>query len=350
MFYIYKATCISPQQTFGAVDLDNLRESADNKLQALEPRYEGIPANVLRRMSKTVKLGTAAATPLIDAEHPPQGIIMGSGNGGMEESGRFLNQIVEYDEDMLTPGNFVQSTPNTVTSQLCLLLKRREYNITHVQRGLSFENALMDTDMLLKEYPDKVYLLGGVDEIASYNHEIDKLSGWFKQEAVNNRNLYYSSTPGSIAGEGVAMFLTGTNAAGAMAQVQAYTMSTTTDAQVFRQQLTKFLQQHLPQGGQIDLLLSGDGGDSRQTRFYEISEALVGADTTIARFKHMCGEYPTASAFAMWLSCMLVSGGVSLPAHAVKKQGSAGGYHTILIHNTHKGAQHSLMLVRTVKT
>jgi 3-oxoacyl-[acyl-carrier-protein] synthase II len=349
MFYIYKATCISPQQTFGAVDLDTLRESADNKLQALEPRYEGIPANVLRRMSKTVKLGITAAMPLIEAEHSPQGIIMGSGNGGMEESGQFLNQIVEYDEDMLTPGNFVQSTPNTVTSQLCLLLKRREYNITHVQRGLSFENALMDTDMLLMEYPDNTYLLGGVDEIASYNHEIDKLSGWFRQEAVSNKDIYLNTASGSIAGEGVAMFLAGLTPKGAMARLQAYSLSTTTDAGVFQQQLQQFLQQHLAHGEQIDLLLSGDGGDSRQTQFYEFSEALMNADTTIGRFKHMCGEYPTASAFALWLSCSLVSGDIELPAHAVKRQGSAKQYSTILIHNTHKGAQHSLMLVRAVK-
>lgn len=348
MFYIYKTSCISPQQTFAEVNLNNLQESADNKLLVLEARCEGIPANVLRRMSKTVKLGIAAAMPLISTEQPPAGIIMGTGNGGMEESGKFLNQIVEYNEDMLTPTNFVQSTPNTVTSQLCMLLKRKEYNITHVQRGLSFETAIVDTAMLLKEYPDKTFLLGGVDEIASYNHEIDKLDGWFRQETVSNRDLYKHQAPGSIAGEGAALFLTGSKADNAIAELKAMALIHITDAASFKSNLQQFLQQHLQDGEEIDLLLSGESGDNRQASFYAISEEAIESNATIARFKHMSGEYPTASAFALWLACMLVSEQVDLPAHAIKCQGKSGQYKTILIHNTHKGAQHSFMLVRKV--
>ncbi len=348
MLYIYKAACISPQQTFDHIDLTELRESADNKLQALEPKYEGIPANVLRRMSKTVKLGLTAAAALIDNEQPPAGIVMGTGNGGMEESGRFLNQIVEYNEDLLTPGNFVQSTPNTVTSQLCMLLKRKEYNITHVQRGLSFETAMLDVAMLLKEHPEQTYLLGGVDEIASYNHEIDKLAGWFRQATVSNRDLYRTQASGSIAGEGAAVFLTGNQPDQAIASVKAIQLFHTTNLQLFKSRLQQFIREHTNAGQPIDVLLSGESGDDRQAEFYTTGEELISAETTIARFKHMSGEYPTASAFALWLACRLVTRQIDLPVHVVKRQGKTKACKTILIHNTHKGAQHSFMLVKSV--
>lgn len=347
MFYLYNATCISPQHTFGSISLDTLYESAGNKLSAIEPRYEGMPANALRRMSKAVKLGLAAAAPLINAAHLPDGIVIGSGNGGMEESGRFLNQIVDYNEDLLTPGNFVQSTPNTVTSQLCMLLKRREYNITHVQRGLSFENAITDVDMLLREHPDHTYLLGGVDEIAAYNHEIDKLGGWFRQKAVSNHDLYINPAPGSIAGEGVAMFLAGSAPLQqALGQVAAYSYFNTPDINLFESRLQQFLAQYMAEDGAIHLLLSGDGGDSRQHSFYQVVENQFNDETTVGRFKHMSGEYPTVSSFALWLGCMVLSRQVKLPAHAIKRQGTNAYPETILIHNTHKGLQHSLILLK----
>ena len=63
----------------------------------------------------------------------------------MEDCIKFLNQIVEYKEGLLTPANFVQSTSNAAAAQIALVTKNHQYNITHVHRGLAFENALMDT-------------------------------------------------------------------------------------------------------------------------------------------------------------------------------------------------------------
>ena len=121
MFYIHQTCCISPQQTYTDPDINMLVESAGNKLTVIEPSCEGIPMKVLRRMNKGVRIGVGAALPLIQGLQELSGIIIGTANGGMEESILFLNQIIEYNEGILMPGNFVQSTANAAASQLSLL-------------------------------------------------------------------------------------------------------------------------------------------------------------------------------------------------------------------------------------
>src|SRR5258706_16232567 len=127
MLYIHHTSCISPQQTFGDVDIEHLHTSDNNQLHVIEPAYKNIPPGVLRRMSRNVKIGIVAALPLLQ-ETKVDGIIIGTANGGMEESIRFLNQVIEYDEGLLTPGDFVQSTANAVASQISLKTANKAYN------------------------------------------------------------------------------------------------------------------------------------------------------------------------------------------------------------------------------
>jgi len=65
-------------------------------------------------MGKSIRMGVGAALPLMSETDSVNGIIMGSANAGMEECVKFLNQIVQYEEGQLTPGNFVQSTGNVI--------------------------------------------------------------------------------------------------------------------------------------------------------------------------------------------------------------------------------------------
>ena len=342
MLYIHQHTCISPQKTFADVDLDLLHESVDNKLLALEQVYEGIPPAALRRMGKAVKMGIGAGLPIIKNNPSIDGIILGTSNGGMEDCIRFLNQIIDYDEGMLTPGNFVQSTPNAIASQLSMMNKNRSYNITHVHRGVAFENALLDAVMMLKENPGKNYLLGGVDEISAYNFNIDYLGGWYKKEKISNKDLYQSQTPASIAGEGAAMFLVNDDATGAVAKLSAMKTLHTDDVELVKGQLKAFINNN--SDIKIDLFLSGENGDSRILKFYESCEAILDTETPVARFKHMCGEYPTASSFSFWLSCYILEH-QRIPGAAFKKSTGKPVYKNILVYNSYKGRQHSFLLV-----
>ena len=342
MFYIHQHTCISPQQTFSNIDIEILNDVTDNKLIAIEPTYEGIPNSILRRMGKAVRMGIGAALPLI--KQKPDGIIIGTSNGGMEDCIKFLNQIIDYDEGMLAPGNFVQSTSNAIAGQLGMMSSNKGYNITHVHRAHAFENAMIDAVMLLKENSNNNYLLGGVDEISAYNYNIEYLGGWYKKEIISNKNLYNSNSIASIAGEGAAMFFINNDKTNAVAGLQAIHIFHTEDENEVADQLKIFLGKNLSANEKLDLLITGENGDSRLLKYYSICETLINDETTVARFKHMVGEYPTSSAIAVWLACNILEE-QNIPQHMIKKQTKKTAFKKVLIYNNYKGLQHSFILL-----
>jgi hypothetical protein len=344
MLYIHQSTCISAQQTFLDVDINTLHEAVDNKLKVIEPTYESIPPGILRRMGKAVRIGIGSALPLIKQATSLDGFIVGTANGGMEDCIKFLNQIIQYEEGVLTPGSFVQSTPNAIAGQLGLFTKNKGYNITHVHRGLAFENAIIDAMMLLEDHPENNYLLGAVDEISAYNYNIEMLAGLYKKELTTCKELYQTNSTGSIAGESAVTFLVNGDQTNAVAQVIAIDHLHTSDISVIETQLKYLLHHHLSGGEKIDILLSGENGDNRLLKYYTAVENIT-ADTTVARFKHMTGEYATASAFALWLACELFQT-QRIPAHIIKKQTSEKSIKNILIYNNYKGAQHSFILLK----
>jgi len=335
MLYIHQTSCISPQ-----AGIDVPRGPVDNLLKAVEPSYEGIPGNILRRMSKSVKMGVGTALSLLPSV--PQGILIGTGNGGMEDSVKFLKQIIDYDEGLLTPGTFVQSTANAIASQIGLLQHNNGYNATYVHRGLAFESALIDAAMLVSEHPGHSYLAGGVDEISNHHYRFEYAEGWYKKEDMSGKDLYTTDSPGSIAGEGSAMFVVSGVRANALAEVKGVLTLRSEDNDAVKAATQLFLERHLPVGTLPDLLLSGENGDNRGLGGYERCEAMMAHDTTIARFKHLCGEYPTASAYALWLACNLPP---VLPGHLVKRLSKEKPYRTILIYNQYEFSQHSLILL-----
>lgn len=342
MLYIQHSACISAQS--GALEEIPLMPalSEQNKLKAVEPKYEGIPNNLLRRMGRTTRMSIGTAMACLAKAGRLDGIVIGTANGGMEDCIKFMEQIVKYHETDLTPGNFVQSTPNGIAAQIALMKQNRGYNITHAHRGLSFENALQDCMLLLEENPDHAYLLGGVDEISTYNYNVDFLDGWNKKEEVSSTDLYTSKTPGSIAGEGSAMFVTSADKTNALAAVRAVDTIHTRDSEVLKNRLLEFLTE---QNIKPDLLLSGENGDVRFLHFYEEVEKIT--DCPVARFKHLSGEYGTASAQALWMSIHLLKNN-SFPGHMLKTKAPSGALSNILIYNNYKGTQHSFMLVSKV--
>ena len=350
MFYIHQTSCISPQQTFNNTGTDHLVEAVEKKLFAIEPAYESIPPGILRRMGKAVRIGVGAALPLLPNNPMPDGIIMGTTNCGKDDCIKFLYQIIEYDEGMLTPLNFVQSTPNAVAGQLGLLTKNHGYNITHLHYGLAFEFAMIDADMMLHENPMNSYLLGAVDDISTHNYYFEDKAGWYKKEDISNKILYETNpitigSPGSIAGEAATMFIVNGKKQGSVANVRAVDTLHHEDESIMKEKLRDFIGKYLPAGEKIDLLLTGENGDNRLLKYYASCESAMKEDVTVARFKHMSGEYPTATAMGLWLCCDILQNQY-IPAHMIKKMAAAKtGYNNILIYNNYKGFQHSFILL-----
>jgi hypothetical protein len=347
MPYFHQSICISPQRSFPEADLSTIRESKNNLLEVIEPDYPGIPAAVKRRMGKSVRMAVGAALPILQKFPQPDGIVIATANGGMEDCINFLNQIVEYNEGLLTPGSFVQSTSNAAAAQIALVTKNHNYNITHVHRGLAFENALLDVIMLLEENPAAGYLMGCTDEISAYNYNIDRLDGWFRDEPVLNRELFLAQAKGTIAGEGAFMVWMNNEPEGAGATLDAVKTIHTHDPAVLGNCLKNFLSKNMPGGEMPDLLLSGENGDERMMRYFNAVESYFPPASPVARFKHLCGEYCTASSFACWLSIQILGSGV-IPPLLIKKNQTPKSIQRILIYNNYRDMQHSFILVSKV--
>ena len=132
----------------------------------------------------------------------------------------------------------------------------------------------------------------------------------------------------------------------ALARLQALVTFHSEEEGAVTSRLRAFLERHLASGGLApDLFLTGENGDHRITHFYTAGEAVIDDNIPVARFKHVCGEYPTAAAFGLWFACQLV-GGLPLPGHMVKRTGTASAnYKTIIFYNNYKGQQHRYMLL-----
>ena len=342
--YIHQHICISPQHTSGNIDLDAVETSKEGKLVALEPKLEGVPPGMIRRMSKAVRMGLGAGLPVV-TNNEVDGIIIGTANGGMEDCIKFLNQIIDYDEGLLTPGNFVQSTPNAIAGQLSLITKNKNYNATHVHLGLAFENALIDAKMLLEENAEAKYLIGGVDEISTYNYNIDYLAGWYNK-TIESKKLYEANLPATIAGEGAAMFLVSNRPENAIAKIAAIETVHTTDLGVVQKRFEKFLSQQKVDPSDT-IFISGENGDTRLNHFYKACEELVD-DLPTVHYKHLTGEYPTVSSFAVWLAGYAIEH-QSLPDYFYKNDNRSPQIEKVLLYNNYHGNQHSFILIAKPK-
>jgi hypothetical protein len=343
MFYIHQTSCITAQRILADPSFTSITESKDNQLFATEDNYDSIPPNVLRRLGKAVKMGIATGNEVL-SNNVVDGIILGTAHGGLEDCIKFLNQIIQYQEGRLTPTNFVQSTTNAIAGQLGIMYKNKGYNITHVHRGLAFENALIDVEMLLNEHSTNTYMVGGVDEISEYNYTIEDLAGSYKKEIISNTQLLESTTDGTIAGEGAAMFIVNTLKNNATAAVRAIKTFVTKKENTLQEQLSSFLNTALPTGESIDLIISGRNGDARLNTYYEsVEDSLKGVQTSY--YKHLTGELPTSSALALWLASKALN---TQELNSLLKINTAKPLKNILLYNNYKGSQHSFILVSAV--
>jgi 3-oxoacyl-(acyl-carrier-protein) synthase len=71
---------------------------------------------------------------------------------------------------------------------------------------------------------------------------------------------------------------------------------------------------------------------------------LLPAKTPVARFKHITGEFATASAIALWLACYILRK-QQIPEH-MWKANPASSFKKAVIYNNHKGIQHSFLLCK----
>lgn len=345
--YITDLRSISPQKTYTEEFLKGELVQHDGIIfNVTEPDYmDLIPRGLLRRMGKAVRMGVGTGLPLIQNNKNIDGILMGTANGGLENCIDFLNQIVEYDEGMLTPTNFVQSTPNAIAGQLALMDQNRGYNTTYTNGGHAFENTLLDALMLFEEGNAKKLLIGGIEEISNYNYNIDFLADHYKEIAVGNFNLIESLTKGTVCGEGSNMFIVEAEAKEYLAKIEDVAQLTFPKEEDIELCINSILERNGIQHSDIDTLMLGMNGDIDHNSWYNhVSENLF-PDSNILTFKHLVGEYRTCTSFAVWLTAHILNGEKSFMTSIERRKISTKAIQRILIYNHFDEVQHSFILL-----
>jgi 3-oxoacyl-[acyl-carrier-protein] synthase II len=348
--YIRATANISPQETFGNVPfLQKVRANEGNMLKIAEPDYKAIiDPKLLRRMSRIIKMGVATASQCLKNadETSPGAIVTGTAYGCLEDTDLFLQRMLTQGEELLSPTPFIQSTHNTVGAQIALMLNCHEYNNTFVHRGFSFESALLDAIMLLQENAANTVLVGSADEITDVSHLILSRLGLYKQAPVCNTDLYTSGARGTIAGEGAAFFLlsAGPSQTDYAAIDGLATFYKPKDPKETENEIRKFLKAHAVNIDEIDLIITGKNGDPKNDAYYDRLNASIFRNKAIVNYKHLCGEYPTSSSFALWLAANIIKWD-TVPAVVSDGFGKESKIKRILIYNNYFTIHHSLMLV-----
>jgi 3-oxoacyl-(acyl-carrier-protein) synthase len=348
--YINGLGNVSPQRTAGNASFpDEHIVYGSNRLGCIEPNYRDfISPDNLRRMGRLIKMGVASARIcLADANCAmPDAIITGTGLGCLEDTEKFLTAMVTNKEEFLTPTSFIQSTHNTVSAQIALLLKCYNYNFTYVHRGWSFESALTDAMVQLMNGRAGTVLAGGMDELTNNSFRILERLGHLRRTPVNNSELFNSQSKGTIAGEGSAFFLLSRSASPSSYAIlgDVCTFNLRAGKRPLLQILGAFMEKSGLKPADIDLIIGGMNGDLHTDQVFG---ELIGSagNTGIAAWKHLSGEYMTSSAFGLWLASMIMKH-QKIPAYAWYKKGIERPIGNILIYNHYRDLNHSFILIR----
>jgi 3-oxoacyl-(acyl-carrier-protein) synthase len=334
--YIRATGNISPQKTFGHPPfLTEPVVHTGNRLSCIEPDYKSfIDVKLIRRMSRIIRMGVAAAMECLQEAQVtmPDAIVTGTAYGCLEDTGLFLTKMVEFKEELLTPTAFIQSTHNTIGAQIGLMLQCNNYNNAFVHRGFSFESALLDGMLLLKEKEASNVLVGAIDEITDISHAILSRMGLYKN--------------GANAGEGAAFFLLANEPSGDdYAKINGLkTFYKPAGIDEVEKNIAAFLSEHTMTMQDIDLVITGKTVDKKHDELFDRLIKNTFKNTPTVDYKNLCGEYPTSTAFALWIASNIAKDG-KLPALLASTAAAQKKIKQILIYNNYQNIHHSLLLV-----
>jgi len=347
-YYINGIGCVSAQDTTNLdLNITDYQELDQDVVSVFKPNYRAyIKPAMIRRMSNGVKAGVVASSIALNEAgvDMPDAIITGSGMGCLKDSEKFLEAIINNDEQFLTPTSFIQSTHNTVGAQIALGLKCKSYNVTYVHQATSFESSLLDAMMMIDEGSESI-LVGGVDEIGPHTTENHKLIGHVKKESDLKEGLLKSSSKGAVFSEGSQFFvLENKKAEHTYAQLMDVAIFDELKENEVEEKLQDFLERNSLNISDIDVVILGVNGDANYNSFYENLIAKSFPDTQQLYYKHLSGEYNTVSAFGLWTACKLIKS-QKIPVTLKLNHKKVSSIKHILLYNQYLGKSHSFTLL-----
>ena len=144
-----------------------------------------------RRMGRLLKAATLSSMKALRAAgvEKPDAIITATAYGMLENSEKFLADMTENGEQTLSPTLFIQSTHNTIGSQIAIRLGCHGYNITYTQGSKSLDWALLDARRLISTGKAKTVLVGCHDEATPLFQSVFERLGMVPPATIYSRAI-----------------------------------------------------------------------------------------------------------------------------------------------------------------
>ncbi|HEY9542398.1 beta-ketoacyl synthase chain length factor [Prevotella sp.] len=116
------------------------------------------------RLLKRALVTALKAISLSGIDHP-DAIINGTALGCVEHSEQLLDALAAEGEEVSMPTHFMQSTHNTIASLIAIHTANHGYNSTYSHGTISFESALLDAFLQIRQGRIKTALVCANDEL-----------------------------------------------------------------------------------------------------------------------------------------------------------------------------------------
>lgn len=171
--------------------LSQVEITSEDQLAEIRDYVKPLEARRMGKIMKSSLLSSLKALRQAGIEQP-DAIITGTALGCLENSELLLRQMVEEGETMLKPTYFMQSTHNTISSNIAIRLGCHGYNITYTQDQASFDWAIRDAELLLKSGKCKTVLVGCHDESTPLYRQLMQRLGYDDIPSVNSKAIVLS--------------------------------------------------------------------------------------------------------------------------------------------------------------
>ena len=172
-------------------ELARVEITSEEQLAEIRDYVKPLEARRMGKIMKSSLLSSLKALRQAGIEQP-DAIITGTALGCLESSELLLRQMVDEGETMLKPTYFMQSTHNTISSNIAIRLGCHGYNITYTQDQASFDWAMRDAEHLLKSGKCKTVLVGCHDESTPLYRQLMQRLGYDDIPSVNSKAIVLS--------------------------------------------------------------------------------------------------------------------------------------------------------------
>jgi hypothetical protein len=190
-------------------------------------------------------------------------------------------------------------------------------------------------------------LVGGCDEMTQNSFTITSRMGFWKRKPIDSLQLINDPHRGSISGEGASFFFLDTRQyPGTYAVVKGVTtFRKPSSLDSLRNKIQEFLAYHKMTMEDIGFCLLGISGDPETDKYYTELIKCFRTPPPFGYFKHLCGEYHTATSYGLSVAAMILKRQTAPEIVKIYHSENPDEIKNLLIYNHFRGLNHSFTLL-----